>query len=242
MMVETPNPQSSKNEDGENKPAYDEFFQQSTNNVESNLEDVPATIDQQDALNNPGQYQTSAESSQGYTPYSPPATPTFPQQNPYSIPQPVSPSIQAPLNQPGSPPTYGQPYGPPPGFAPQTGYGPPPGFSSTPPMGMPQMPPGYMPPQYPPSYGMSPYPYPQRPYSVSTNGFAIASLVLGIIWVDWVGSVLAVIFGHVALVQIKRRQQQGRGLAIAGLVLGYIGIIVLVVVIVAAIVSSNNTG
>lgn len=63
----------------------------------------------------------------------------------------------------------------------------------------------------------------------STNGFAIASLTLGILWLYWVGSILAVIFGHVALKQIKRNGESGRGLAIAGLVLGYLGIAVLVV-------------
>jgi hypothetical protein len=69
-----------------------------------------------------------------------------------------------------------------------------------------------------------------------TNGLAIASMVLGIVWVYWVGSILAVIFGHVALSQIKRSQgaQRGSGMAIAGLVLGYIGIAVLAVVIVVA--------
>lgn len=59
-----------------------------------------------------------------------------------------------------------------------------------------------------------------------TNGFAVASLVLGIVWVYWIGSILAVIFGFVALNQIKQSNgaQGGRGMAIAGLVLGFVGI------------------
>jgi hypothetical protein len=59
----------------------------------------------------------------------------------------------------------------------------------------------------------------------STNGLAIASLVCGLVWIWWFGSVLAIVFGHVALGQIRRSggMQGGRGLAIAGLVLGYIG-------------------
>ena len=69
------------------------------------------------------------------------------------------------------------------------------------------------------------------------NGLAIASMVLGIVWLYWVGSVLAVIFGHVALSQIKQSNetQGGRGMAIAGLVLGYVGLAfgLLVIVIVA---------
>ena len=36
----------------------------------------------------------------------------------------------------------------------------------------------------------------------STNGLAIASLVVGIVWIYWIGSILAVIFGHIALRQI----------------------------------------
>ncbi len=48
-----------------------------------------------------------------------------------------------------------------------------------------------------------------------TNGFAIASFVFGLLG----GVVLALIFGIVALVQIRRRGQHGKLLAIAGLVL-----------------------
>ncbi len=76
------------------------------------------------------------------------------------------------------------------------------------------------------------------------NGFAIASMVLGIVWIYWIGSILAVIFGHLALKKIKESNgtQSGRGMAIAGLVLGYIavGIVATIVVfaIIAAIVSS----
>src|SRR5581483_6890252 len=60
----------------------------------------------------------------------------------------------------------------------------------------------------------------------STNGFAIASLVLGILWLYWIGSVLALVFGYVAKGQIDRSggYQGGRGLAIAGIVLGWIGV------------------
>jgi hypothetical protein len=57
-----------------------------------------------------------------------------------------------------------------------------------------------------------------------TNGLAIAALVLGILWLYWVGSILAVIFGHISLSQIHHTRQGGRGLAIAGLVLGYVGL------------------
>ena len=85
-------------------------------------------------------------------------------------------------------------------------------------------------------------PPPQRPArpafvppSAPTNGFAIASLVLGILWLSFFGSVLAVAFGHVALRQIARSKtpQKGRGIAIAGLALGYLGVSMLLVGIIA---------
>jgi hypothetical protein len=71
--------------------------------------------------------------------------------------------------------------------------------------------------------------------TAATNGFAIASLVVGLLWMWWIGSVLAVVFGHVALKQIARSEsgQSGRGLAIAGLALGYLGLATLLVAIVA---------
>lgn len=70
--------------------------------------------------------------------------------------------------------------------------------------------------------------------STRTNGFAIASLVLGIVWIYWIGSILALIFGYIAKGQIDRSggDQTGRGLAIAGIVLGWIGVGVLALLIV----------
>src|SRR3954466_4643276 len=88
-------------------------------------------------------------------------------------------------------------YQPPPPFAqpptgpayPPTPYGPPPGY-------------GQYHPQYQQPYGWAP------PPSVGTNGMAIASMVLGILWIYWVGSVLALVFGYIARSQIKQRPGQ----------------------------------
>lgn len=74
---------------------------------------------------------------------------------------------------------------------------------------------------------------------VTTNGMAIAAMVLGICWVYWVGSILALIFGYIARRQIKARGQKGDGMAIAGIVLGWVGAASLIVVIIAAIAASN---
>jgi hypothetical protein len=68
-----------------------------------------------------------------------------------------------------------------------------------------------------------------RPYSPEAeriSGLAVASLVLGILWLCGLGSLLATIFGAVALSQISRSNGRlsGRGLALAGLVLGIVGL------------------
>ena len=56
-----------------------------------------------------------------------------------------------------------------------------------------------------------------------------------------VASIIAVVFGHVALSQIKRTGQEGRGMAIAGLATGYTGIALGLVFIVVAIATSSGT-
>jgi hypothetical protein len=84
---------------------------------------------------------------------------------------------------------------------------------------------------YPPGDG-----FPEAP---GTNGLAIAALVLGILWIYWLGSILAIIFGHIALSQTKKTGQSGRGMAIAGLVLGYVGLAVVVLIFLVFAVGSS---
>lgn len=90
-------------------------------------------------------------------------------------------------------------------------------------------------PGYPPHPLYAP-PYPPVP-APKTNGFAIASLVLGIVWIYWVGSILALIFGYIAKSQIdgSHGAQSGRGMAIAGIVLGWVGVGVLLLLIVVGV-------
>lgn len=66
------------------------------------------------------------------------------------------------------------------------------------------------------------------------NGFAVASLVLGIVWIMGVGSILALVFGYIAKGRIdgSRGRETGRGMAIAGIVLGWVGVGLLVAMIV----------
>ena len=72
---------------------------------------------------------------------------------------------------------------------------------------------------------------------VTTSGFAIASLVLGILGI----SLLSIIFGFIALSQIKKRGQKGRGMAIAGIVLGFVWTAVIILLIVIGLNSSSNS-
>jgi uncharacterized protein DUF4190 len=63
-----------------------------------------------------------------------------------------------------------------------------------------------------------------------TNGFSIAALVLGLTsFCTIVTGILAVIFGNVALGRIagSHGREKGRGMAIAGVVLGWVSIAIL---------------
>src|SRR5262245_26944077 len=75
---------------------------------------------------------------------------------------------------------------------------------------------------------------------------AIASFVLGLLGFTIITSILAIVFGHIALSQIRQGGGKlgGKGLAIAGLVLGYLVIIpaVIVGIVFAAIVALAPSG
>jgi len=73
------------------------------------------------------------------------------------------------------------------------------------------------------------------------SGKAIASLICGVVFFFWPLSVAAVILGHLALSDIKRSAGRlaGRGMAIGGLVTGYIGVSVIPFLIIAAIAIPN---
>jgi hypothetical protein len=66
---------------------------------------------------------------------------------------------------------------------------------------------------------------------VPTSGWATASLVLGIIGLfgGWcligIPCVLAVVAGHIGLAQTKTGERGGRGLAVSGLILGYLVVV-----------------
>lgn len=130
-----------------------------------------------------------------------------------------------------TPPPYGAPP-PAPSYAPPAGYGyaaptaPP--YDAEPPQA---------PPQYaPPLYGASPgYPYAAGPaygYSgVKTNVLAVVSMVASIVGFLWLlpffGPLTGVITGHISLRQISRTGEKGRGMALAGVIVGYAGLAVI---------------
>jgi hypothetical protein len=75
-------------------------------------------------------------------------------------------------------------------------------------------------------------------------------MVLGIVWIYWIGSILALVFGYMAKKQIEQSngREGGGGMATAGIVLGWIGVGTLVLIIVIGFIaalaghSSNGGG
>lgn len=94
-----------------------------------------------------------------------------------------------------------------------------------PPAGLPQVPYQQQP------YSPPPYPYPLIVQLPPTSGMAVASMVFGIIgllggWcVFGLPCLIAVLLGHAGMADTKGGQKQGRGMAVAGLVMGYIVVI-----------------
>lgn len=115
---------------------------------------------------------------------------------------------------------------------PSGGYPPP---SYQPPYQGPYQPPyqaPYQPPYQPPNYAQQ-----LPPRAQTTSGFAVASLVFGILG----GVLLSVIFGIIALGRTKPGGQRGRGMAIAGLILSGVWVAIIAVAIVFAVLSPTNT-
>ncbi|HEX9554087.1 MAG TPA: DUF4190 domain-containing protein, partial [Streptosporangiaceae bacterium] len=117
--------------------------------------------------------------------------------------------------QPGD---YGQQPG---GYGPQPGgYGQPGGYLQPGGYGQPG---GYPQPGYqgmPTWTGGTGYP------SMQTNGLAVAALICGVaqIMAGPLTGIPAIILGHIARSRIRQTGEQGAGLALAGLILGYAGL------------------
>jgi hypothetical protein len=88
-----------------------------------------------------------------------------------------------------------------------------------------------------------PFGYEAQYTAPTNNGFAIASLVLGILCLYGIGSVLALIFGYKARREIdeSRGRQKGRGMATAGVVLGWIGVALVAFLLVAVVLVGTSS-
>ena len=64
-----------------------------------------------------------------------------------------------------------------------------------------------------------------------TNGIAIAALIS-----SFFVSVLGIILGFVALNQIKTSGEQGRGLALAGIIIGFVAVGITILIIILNVV------
>lgn len=180
--------------------------------------------------------------SYGQPSYGPPAD----AQPSYGPPADAQPSYAPPPPSYGPPPSY-EPsaYGPP-AYGPPSG---PPAYQpAPPPPGVQQPYQGYGPPAYPPSgYGAYPGFYGPTAFYQSrrTNAMAVTSLVLGIAATMTCGltAIPAVIFGHIGLYQIKRSPQEedGRGLAISGLIIGYLVIAGFIAFVVAMALTDSSS-
>ena len=76
-----------------------------------------------------------------------------------------------------------------------------------------------------PGYTQAPG-YAQAPSAAPTNTMAIVSMISSIIGWFAFGSlcIVGVILGHISLKQLKTSGEGGRGMALTGLIMGYIGI------------------
>jgi hypothetical protein len=126
---------------------------------------------------------------------------------------------------------------------------PPPPSAPPPPPGAPPPPSyGQYPGSYPPPPQASPYGgYAPPPPSAPQNGLGIASLVTAIIAllsvVGGIGlGVVAVILGFMGWGKAKRGQATNGGVAVAGIVLGFLSIIEAIVVIVLSVWVFNEVG
>ncbi len=84
-------------------------------------------------------------------------------------------------------------------------------------------------------------PQPPAAFPPETSGMAVGSLICGILFVFFPAAITAVVLGHISRSQIRRSagRLKGEGMALAGLILGYVGIGFMTILILAAIAIPN---
>jgi hypothetical protein len=65
---------------------------------------------------------------------------------------------------------------------------------------------------------------------------SLISSIAGIVIIPFVASIVGVITGHMALGQLKSSGEQGRGMALAGTIVGWVGIALSIIGVIVAIV------
>ncbi len=137
------------------------------------------------------------------------------------------------------PPSAGYSPGPP-GYTPPTAFSPaenPQAYGPGVAAGMPAM------------TGAAYQPMAQPGISRRTNTMAVTALVLGVIqFVGWIifllpgllAAILAIVLGFVSMKQMRRSGESGRGLAIAGVILGFLGILVVGILAAVGVASVNS--
>jgi type IV pilus assembly protein PilA len=83
-------------------------------------------------------------------------------------------------------------------------------------------------------------PFPAGP--VQTSGKALASLVCGVFFLVFPASVAAIILGHLSLSEIRKSAGRlgGHGMAMAGLILGYLGVAMIPLILIIAAIAIPN--
>ena len=88
---------------------------------------------------------------------------------------------------------------------------------------------------------MTPPPAPaHNPNNKQTSALAVTSLICGLLgWtlMPWLGSLVAIVTGHMARSEIRNdpNNKEGDGMAIAGLVLGYVMVVTSLLAILAVV-------
>ena len=187
----------------------------------------------------------------GYSPDPPPPySPGTPQAYSPGTPQAYSPGTPQAYS-PGAPDAYSpgtpQAYSPgaPAAYSPggQAGYAPGPmaGYGSSPGQGYPA---GQQPAPAP-AY----QPMPSASQGKTSNTLAVVAFVLSLAqFIGWVillvpgliAAILAIVFGFVAMKQITRSGETGRGLAVTAVVLGFLGIVVVSILLAVGVAAIHN--
>lgn len=183
-----------------------------------------------DRTNDPSPYGHTPEATGPDAP-SRPADDGVPPAPPYAAPT-ASSSSTPPSYSPAPPaPPYDAPSSPPPAPSASDADAPPYGQQNG----------------YPQPYGQQGYSAPAYGYTAAprVNPLAIVALVsslVGLFVIPVIGQIVGIITGHISLKQVKTTGERGRGMALSGVLIGYIslGLGILLIVLTAIIIATTG--